>query len=146
MIVNHWDFLKLFNIRILAKYITLVAQISMTTRVFICKFFSSQHGLIKDHTLINFWEQIPPTWVSLILKWENSYFLPLQEVFLDCRANFNILIDTPLILHYIVAARFKKRIWPHAYSGPHIYWFCKNCPPTMLIQDHTVIQATRVPH
>ena len=37
---------------------TLVAQISMTTRVFICKFFSSQHGFIKDHTLINFWEKI----------------------------------------------------------------------------------------
>jgi len=33
---------------------------------------------------------------------------------------------------------------PHAYSGPHAYWFCEQCPPHMLIWDHTAIRATRV--
>ena len=62
------------------------------------------------------------------MKWENSYFLPLQEVFLDCRANFNILIDTALILHYIVAARFKRK-------SDHT-----------LIQDHTFIDFAKIVH
>ena len=35
---------------------TLVSRISMTTRVFIQNIFSRQHGLIKDHMLINFKE------------------------------------------------------------------------------------------
>ena len=32
----------------------------------------------------------------------------------------------------------------HANLGPHAYWFLWNCPPTMLIWDHTAIRATRV--
>ena len=40
---------------------TLVARISMSTRLFIQKFFFSQHGLIKDHMLINFLVKFQPT-------------------------------------------------------------------------------------
>ena len=33
---------------------------------------------------------------------------------------------------------------PHAYLGPHAYYFWGKCPPHMLIWDHTAIRATRV--
>ena len=63
------------------------------------------------------------------MKWENSYFYPLQEGFLDFRANFNILVDIPLILHYIVSARFEKKKSDHT-----------------LIKDHTFIDFAKVVH
>ena len=91
----------------------------MSTRVFNCKFFPSQHDLIKDHTLNNFLEKIPT----------NMSFLNFEMgKLLDCGANFNILIDTALILHYIVAARFKRK-------SDHT-----------LIQDHTFIDFAKIVH
>ena len=39
------------------KHSTLVAQIAMSTRVFILKKISTQHALIEDHMLINFGEK-----------------------------------------------------------------------------------------
>ena len=56
------------------------------------------------------------------------FFTPSRSKFLDCRANFNTLVDTPLILHYIVAPRFKKK-------SDH-----------MLILDHTFIDFAKIVH
>ena len=37
-----------------------------------------------------------------------------------------------------------KKSTPHDYLGPHVYYFWQNCPPNMIIWDHTFIRATRV--
>ena len=37
-----------------------------------------------------------------------------------------------------------KNSTTYAYSGQHIFCFWLNCPPIMIIRDHTHIQATRV--
>ena len=58
-----------------SKSISIVKISTLAAQVSIHKFFSTQYGLIKDHMLINFWEKFLPTWFSLILTWENGYFL-----------------------------------------------------------------------
>ena len=49
-----------------------------------------------------------------------------------------MVFNTKLFLIYF------RNIWPHAYFGPHVYQLWVNCPPTTLIQDHTIIRATKV--
>ena len=64
---------------------TLVARISMTTRVFIWKFFSSQHGLIKDHMLINFRGRTPGKMIFFwVLKEMYSFSIIFRETILLC--------------------------------------------------------------
>ena len=67
-------------------------------RVFIQKFFFSQHGVFKDHTFIDFWRKFHPTWVYLMVLLVIS-----SEIFLL----FSILIQNS----------FKRcrKICPHAY-------------------------------
>ena len=61
---------------------TLVSRIIVSTRLFNRKFFSSQHGVIKDHTLIIFWRKIPANMeIYRIFCWciyKEKHFLSFQ--------------------------------------------------------------------
>ena len=122
-----------------------MSRISVTTRVFIQNIFSRQHGLIKDHMLINFkeissqHEYVRNQSISSVISKGTILLFIIFCSNLSCKTKFTVSL---LMLHY--GSYLDLKIWPHAYSRPHVYWFWKNCPPTMLIQDHTVVQATRV--
>ena len=122
-----------------------MARIPVTTRIFIQKFFSSQHGIIKDHTLINFWAKFQPKFqATIILK----VFWSLNEIY-----SIQLYLEKLLVCHfkYVVVLVLRKFVeasllnldlkkipttclfWTtrllilgklstqHAYSGPHCY-------------------------
>ena len=98
-------------------YCTLVARISVSTQVFIQNTFSSQHGLIKDHILIEF----------LMKILANMSFL--HGIFID-----NLYLKKQLYFENPTTLLFRTTC----------LLILENCQPNMLIQDHTVIRAIRV--
>jgi hypothetical protein len=78
--------------------LTLVAQISMFTRLFFLEFFSSQHGFIKDHTLINFRENFQPTLVLFGFRINETLFIHgIFLIYIIIPLNFKENFDHMLI-------------------------------------------------
>ena len=65
---------------------------SLIWRVFICKNISSQHGLIKDQTLITFWEKILAN--MSFLNFEMGKLI----LFTPSRSMYSLIVERILIL------------------------------------------------
>ena len=102
--------------------LTLVAQISMFTRLFFLEFFSSQHGFIKDHTLINFRENFQPTLVLFGFRTKYIVFSLISSSIIFNKTCFihGIFVESTLF-HLILKITLTTCLISIAYTTPHVY-------------------------